>query len=504
MPLRNAIDIHARQRPDALAVDISGTRLTYAQLHVFVARLHAALAALPARPRTELHLPPTGRLFALAVGNHPAAAPLLATALATPHAVQLLDPVWPDALHHRTLIKLPPDVVFCLSSQTGLLKAAQQLGIPAICVDTPAFAAFLADPLPLPWTKASDIFLVGFTSGTTSRPKAFARARHSWRVSLDASRVAFALTDKSHTFSPGPLAHGIALYAFAETLDLGAEFHAITKFELRDAHRAMARTRRIVAVPTLLGALAHGVPQEQVVEITTAGAKLEPALLKKAREVFPRARLHEYYGASELGFVSINTHGLQSSSAPAYSVGHPFPHVSLSIRKDGAEVPQGQPGTIFVRGDLAIDGYLWGERNSGFRREGPWATVGDIGQLNNDGSLSLLGREGGMVITSGHNVYPQEIETALGEISGLDGAIVLGLAHPTRGQEIVAIVSGHTPLEEIRAQLTIRLPRYKLPRRFLQIQQWPLTSSGKPDRATVLRWLQTKDTRLAPFSPAVR
>jgi long-chain acyl-CoA synthetase len=163
-------------------------------------------------------------------------------------------------------------------------------------------------------------------------------------------------------------------------------------------------------------------------------------------------------------------------------------------------VPQGEIGTIHVRGDLAIDGYLWGGRQSGFRRDGPWATVGDIGRLNNDGSLSILGREGGMVITAGHNVYPQEIETALTEIPGIETAVVLGLSDPVRGQRLAALVDGTTPLDEIRAQLAMRLPRYKLPRHFYRLGTWPLTSSGKPDRRTLKRWLETKDRRLAPLT----
>lgn len=500
MPLRNAIDIHARQRPDALAVDISGSRLTYGQLHDRVTRLHSALANLPQKPRPQLSLPEQGRLFAFAAGNHPTAATLLATAMATPHAVQLLDPHWPESLHRQVLAKLPPDILFCLSSQSALIETAQHLGIPTLCVDTDVFENFLQEPAELPWSAPEDIFLVGFTSGTTSRPKAFARARHSWRVSLDASRVAFALTERSHTFAPGPLAHGITMYALAETLDLGASFYGTERFDLPGAHRAMQDARRIVCVPTMLSALANGPTQEQITTITTAGAKLDPALLKRARQVFPRARVHEYYGASELGFVSLNTHGPNSSSAPAHSVGHPFPHVELSIRHDRAEVPQGDSGTIFVRGDLAIDGYLWGGRNSGFRREGPWATVGDVGRLNYDGSLSILGREGGMVITSGHNVYPQEIETALADIPGISSAVVLGRIHPSRGQEIVAIVNGDVPVDEIRARLTLGMPRYKLPRHFYRIADWPLTSSGKIARATLTSWLDQEDTRLVRLS----
>ncbi len=498
MPLRHALAHHARQRPDALAVAISDTRRTYSELYERLQRLHAALAALPLQPRSGLTLPDGARNFAFAAGNHPEAPTLLAAALATPHAVTLLDPHWPDALHQRVLAKLPPDALFCLSSQTGLIATADRLGIPAIAVDTDAFETFLADPEDIPFTHPRDIFMVGFTSGTTSQPKAFARARHSWRASLDASRLAFALTEQSHTFAPGPLSHGITLYALAETLELGAAFHALPKFDRAEAHRAMAETRRIVAVPSLLGALCHGQPLDQIVEITTAGAKLDPALLTKARAFFPRARIHEYYGASELGFVSLNTHGRQSSSAPAHSVGRPFPHVELSLRQNGEEVPQGEAGTIFVRGDLAIDSYLWGGRNSGFRREGPWATVGDVGKLNNDGSLSLLGREGGMVITAGHNVYPQEIETALAEIPGISGAAVLGVAHQSRGQELVAILNGDTPIAEIKSQLAIRLPRYKLPRHFYRLADWPLTTSGKPDRGRLMSWLHKKDPRLVP------
>lgn len=500
MPLRNAIETHARQSPDALAVCISGTRLTYVELYDRVMRLHGALSNLPTQTRPDLAIPSSGRLVAFSAGNHPAAAVVLTAALAGPHAVELLDPQWPEALHRQTLAKLPPDVVFCLSSQTALLDAARHLNIPAIRVDTDEFENFLSDPAPLPWSAPSDIFLVGFTSGTTSQPKAFARARHSWRVSLDASRVAFALTEQSHTFSPGPLAHGITMYAFAETLDLGATFFGIRQFTRPAAHRAMSHARRIVAVPTLLSALVQGEIQEQIFEVTTAGSKLSPALLAKAKQHFPNARLHEYYGASELGFVSLSTHGPNSSSAPAQSVGHPFSHVSLSLRKDGQEVPQGTPGTIFVRADLAIDGYIWGGRHSGFRREGPWATVGDIGQLNADGSLSILGREGGMVITSGHNVYPQEIESALVQIPGVDSAVVLGVSHPSRGHEIIAILHSDLPIGEIRARLALSMPRYKLPRQFFKTEAWPLTSSGKIARAELSEWLQQKDARLVPLT----
>ncbi|MBR9842320.1 MAG: long-chain fatty acid--CoA ligase, partial [Rhodobacteraceae bacterium] len=136
---------------------------------------------------------------------------------------------------------------------------------------------------------------------------------------------------------------------------------------------------------------------------------------------------------------------------------------------------------------------------TGFRREGGWATVGDLGRLNPDGSLTLMGREGGMIVTAGLNVYPQEVETALSTLPGLTGAVVFGAPHPTRGQDLVALITGEATLAQIRAHLAPHLPRYKIPRRAYRLAAYPLTSSGKPDRRTLLNWIEQEDARLVPL-----
>ncbi|WP_297756412.1 AMP-binding protein [uncultured Shimia sp.] len=501
MPLGTALETHARQRPDALAACIGDTALSYAALRDQTARLDAALRALPAREHPGLTLSAPARLFALTTGNHAAALPLLATAFSTPHAVQLLDPQWPEALLIAALEAQRPDALFCLTDQTALRAAAARLWIPAYPVET-ALPDLLATAPAAPLPRAPDeTFLIGYTSGTTSRPKAFARSRHSWRASLDASRTAFGLTDQSHTLAPGPLAHGVTLYALAETLDNGATFHALPRFDAPTASALLkAEAPRLVAVPALLQALTRHAPLPTVTNITTAGAKLDPALLAAARATFPTATLYEYYGASELGFLSLSRHDAHGSSAPPDTVGHPFPHVALSIRTEGRALPQGATGTIFARGDLAIDGYLTPNTRSGFRREGDWATVGDLGRINPDGSLSLMGREGGMIVTAGLNVYPQEVETALSACPGVTGAVVLGLPHPTRGQDLVALLTGDTTLAALRAHLAPRLPRYKIPRRVAMLEDYPLTSSGKPDRRTLMDWIEKEDARLVPLT----
>lgn len=503
MPLGHAIKTQCRQRANALAVTLGDLSLTYAQLSARISQTDAALRALATRPHTGVALPAHGRVFAMSLGNAPAALPLLATALATGHAAQVMDPAWPEPLLADMLIALPPDILFCLPSQILLIKTAKTLGIPAI-TDLEAFmttAAVIsaADSVP---TSPRHTLLIGFTSGTTSRPKAFARSRQSWRASLDASRDAFATTPQSHTIAPGPLAHGVTLYALAETLDAGAAFHALPRFSGPACAAALTHTSRLVAVPSMLEVLATHTGRKfpAITNVTTAGAKLDPTLLARLRTTFPKACVYEYYGASELGFVSLNRHDAEKSSGSPQSVGRPFPHVNLSIRHKDRAVKTGETGTIHVRSNLAIDGYLLGGTASGFRQNGNWATVGDLGRIDTDGCLHLMGREGGMIITGGHNVYPQEVETVLTALAGVTGAVVLGVPDTTRGQRLVALVRGPATLADLRTHLNTHLPRYKIPRSFYKVDTWPLTTSGKIARATLLERLQQKDPTLVPLT----
>ncbi len=505
MPLGTQLFHHARQRPTALAVSLSGQQWSYRDLADQIGRIDHALRDLPAkRHHTDIQLPPHGRIMALAIGNHSAAAPLLATALDTSHAVMLMDAQWPEQQMITLLDAYPPDILFALSAQQSLVAHAKSQNIPTVLVDkSDALFDDIPPISPLP-SSETDTFLIGFTSGTTSTPKAFARNRKSWRASLDASRTVFAVSSDSHTLAPGPLSHGVTLYAFAETLDAGAAFHGLARFSVPTCRRLLKSgdVRRLVAVPTMLDALSTSSPFRAVDAVTTAGAKLAPASLSKARDTFPCATICEYYGASELGFVSVSRHTQTASDAPSDSVGRPFAHVTLQLRENGQTVPQGKVGTIFVRGDLAIDKYLSGATSHGFRREGPWATVGDLGRILPDGSLALIGREGGMVLTGGYNVYPQEVADTLLRSEQISAAQVLGQEDALLGQRLVAILEGRIDYFALKAHCAQHLPNYKTPRAFYRVEAWPLTSRPKIARATLESWLDQKDPRLVPISPA--
>lgn len=477
--------------------------LSYGALGGLIAGIDGALSRLPSAlaPR-NFPMPETGRVMALALGNHPAAVPLLATAFTTRHAVMVMDPAWPEARLGEMLAEVTPDILFHLPEQVALAEAANALGISAIAVGPglTVFEGFTAPPVASPPADPEDIFLIGFTSGTTSHPKAFARNRRSWSASLDAGREVFGLTPTSHTAAPGPLSHGVTLYALAETLDAGAGFVASTRFSAAGTAQVLrvGAVTRLVAVPAMIETLCQrGRSFPDITAVTTAGAKLDPALLVRAGAAFPNAVLTEYYGASELGFVSLSRHQAGRSDAPPHSVGHAFPHVDLSIRHDGVRVPDGQAGTVFVRGDLAISGYL-GVAQDGFRREAAWATVGDLGRIERDGSLVLLGREGGMILSGGYNIYPGEIVESLRALAAVESAEVLALPHRLLGHVPVAVISGNGPfdLTAITAHCETCLPRYKIPQKVFVVQDWPRTTSGKVALAELETWVSNGDRRL--------
>lgn len=528
MPVSRRVAEHARARADALAVVIEGSeRITFDRLARRAAQVAAGLSALPTCPATPRHpgIPEHGRLLAVAVGNDPRFAELFVGGTAGAHACAVLDPKWAPTQAAAILPRLRPDLLVvgdaAAPAQPALLSAAREHGIPVLTAES--YEAWLvqyegADPEHhLAPPREGETFLIGFTSGTTSLPKAFHRTRASWRASLAAGREVFALDRTARMLAPGPLAHGLTLYALAEALDIGAAFHGLPAFD-GEAAAATIRNediRRLVAVPTMLAALCDAARSTGEVfpairSIVTAGAKLDARLAADTQAVLPNAGIIEYYGASELSFVTV-VQREPGGAVGGGDVGRPFPGVEIAIRDAaGRPTEDGMPGAIFVRGPLLSSGYLWGaEDGSGFRTDGAgWATVGDIGWLDEAGALHLAGREGEMLITGGLNVYPAEVEQALlRSLPGVERAVVLGIPDDYLGRRLVAVLSGPgvAGLTQRRAaELCLpHLPRYKIPRQLFAIAaaDWPMTGSGKIARKEIAEWIADGHDRLVALPP---
>ena len=470
MPFLDQLNHWARHQPGATAVEVGADRLSFAGL---AARATGALPEETDRAFITAISLPNGIDFAVA----------LTAGIAGDGAVAVLDPGWPVAQRETVTERL--------AAEGARWQPRSRPGsVPA-----------LADGRP------GSVFLYGFTSGTTSLPKAFTRTRESWRRSFEAGTDYFGLTRHDRTLAPGPLSSSLTLYALAESLHAGATFVTLPEFDLAAALACVAdrEITRLVLVPTVLRLLAErglagGVDGRGLTSIISAGARLDPATLAAARRFAPNATIHEYYGAAELSFIAAST--LRPGEAPGTdvtAVGRAFPGVSLSIRDEsGRELPRNETGTIFVRSDLVGNGYAWGDDGEAFRRDGDWCTVGDLGFLDRDDVLHFRNRRADMVVTSGQNVYPQEVEAALQGLSGVTSVIAVGVPDARRGSRLVVAVLGGPEVDAavLRRAVAASLAEAKRPRSYYRLRAMPLTPSGKLSRSILARWITEGDPRV--------
>jgi long-chain acyl-CoA synthetase len=197
--------------------------------------------------------------------------------------------------------------------------------------------------------------------------------------------------------------------------------------------------------------------------------------------MFPHSELAEFYGTSELSFVSVRR---QDTHAPQKSVGRPFSSVQVTVRdENGILLPPGEKGRLFVESDFLFDGYL--KEENGIHRIGRAISVGDIGWLDGDGFLFLEGRENRMIVSAGKNVFPEAIETILLEHPSIERALIIGVPHEVRGEALVALVTlkfnNVVSARDLRRHLARSIPRSLIPKYFVQPFQWRWTRAGKSD-----------------------
>jgi long-chain acyl-CoA synthetase len=205
--------------------------------------------------------------------------------------------------------------------------------------------------------------------------------------------------------------------------------------------------------------------------------------------------VHQGYGLTEAAPVVTST--LCSRTLKPGSVGAALPGVSLRLVDETGQRPEGSdPGEIHVAGDNLFSGY-WPDRADG-PVEG-WFATGDIGFLDPDGDLFLVDRLKELIVVSGFNVYPSEIEELLVEVDGVEEAAVVGVPDEMTGEAVVAYVRAEPRAaedadelrERIRAVCESRLARFKQPSRLELVDELPHTVTGKIAkgrlRATVRR-----------------
>lgn len=461
----------ARERPDALALADETRCWTFAQLQRAVAAQARALGQSRA-PRLS---------WVNRGGADDGAAGLVdfLAVVASGRTAAVADPDWPEAVRAAVEPWLDP------SPADGV-------------------------PPPAPLTP----FYVGFTSGSTGLPKGFRRHHRSWTESLRVALQTFGGGAAARVLAPGRLSHSLFLFGMLQGLWTGAGVHVQQRFSAARALALLARGEAacLVAVPSQLllmldvAARRRLAPIEAMRLILISGARWMRERTPALRALFPRARIVEFYGASETSFMAWTD---ADETLPPAVVGRPFANVEIAIR--GA-AGAGRDGLIFVRSPMLFMDYVGPADASAALREadgqgGEWLSVRDMGHLDAEGRLCLAGRQQRMIVTQGKNLFPEEVEAVLMAHPGVAAASVQARDDALRGKVVVACVSLAAPAAggdgagwadgadaaawapALAAWCRARLEAYKVPRRFLPCPDWPLTASGKTDHARLAEWL---------------
>ena len=417
-----------------------------------------------------------GDRVAFTIGNRPEfVVAYLATLLAGRVAVPLNHSA-PRAEIDRELAVVTPAAHFDAAAINQLIATSPET----------SFAAQSVDP--------DDVAVCLFTSGTAGAPKAAMLTHGSLLANLQQVQAAPGLAFQATDITLGvlPLFHVFGLnVVLGLTLLQGATLSLVETFSpTRAAEQIMATNTTVVAgVPAMFQAWLAvresmtGNPFASVRLAVSGAAALDKRTHGEFADRFA-TNIYEGYGLTEASPI-VSTTSVDRTVRMG-SIGPPLPGVQIRlVATDGSDALADDPGEIWVKGPNVFKGY-WNdpEQSAAVLTSDRWLKTGDIAVADRDGWLTLVDRSKDLIIVSGFNVYPAEVEDALCEYVGVARAAVVGEPDDRSGEHIVAYVvaANHddapTPTQLI-AHLRRRVARYKIPTRFEFVAELPQTFSGK-------------------------
>ena len=397
--------------------------------------------------------------------------------------------------------KADPRVVYFTS---GVSEAARQhavrAGARASAVAALERGAVRAGALAGQGELVPRVAAVIFTSGTTGTPKGVL-VTHAGLLQfarVSAASRGLGPDDLSYAYLPMTHIFGLATVLMA-SLHAGAGLVMRSRFDPQDVFDALARLgvsnlqgppamfTRLLAWLDEAGIDKPGCPSLRYVY--TGAAPLDMALKQAVESRFGQP-LHHGYGLSEYaGALCLTTRGVARDDTAA---GYLVEGAELRIvDSTGADVPTGERGEIWMRGVGLMPGYLGDdEATARVMRPGGWYASGDLGCLAPDGALFVVGRLKEMIIRSGFNVYPGEVEAVLNSFDGIQRSAVIGRRESDGNEEILAFIepAPETVIDPVLLQAFLKenLAPYKRPARVVTIAALPMTHSGKVLKRSLL------------------
>jgi len=483
--LAHALALSAETCPDRIAVRQDGVALTYAELDERSATVAAWLAAqgVAAGDRVGLMLPNVAEFAVIYYGV------LRAGAVVVP-----INPLLRGREVEHYLSDSGARLIFAWDSAEGGTEAAAATGARLVPVSTTGSEFDTAVPLATVTARQKDdTAVILYTSGTTGTPKGAELTHENLRrnavvsaagpLGLGAGDVVLGCLPLFHSFGQ--------TCALNAAITSGATVSLVPRFDPREVLELIERDGVTVfaGVPTMyvaLAALADSLGEAARAKAATlvtciSGGAALPVEVLHGFEAAYGCEILEGYGLSETSPVAcFNQRGNRKEG----SIGVPVEGVSMKvIDPSGNNVAIGTVGEIAIKGHNIMKGYWQRPDATETAIVDGWFRSGDLGRQDEDGFFYIVDRKKDMIIRGGFNVYPREIEEVLYEHPLVIEAAVIGIPHPTHGEEVAAVVAlaaeSDVTATDIRDWVKTRVAPYKYPRHVWIVDTLPKGPTGK-------------------------
>ena len=356
-------------------------------------------------------------------------------------------------------------------------------------------------------TRKDDIALLQYTGGTTGVSKGAMLSHRALVANILQSRAWFTnLKDgESSEMAVMPFFH---VYGLTVVLCIGVQCAAALilepQFELERVLKDVQRHRpqMFSGAPIIYNAIINS-PLAQKYDLRSIDACMSgsaPLLVETHRKFveLTGARLVEGYGLTEAAPVTHCNPILGEGKQKVGSIGVPFPDVEAKIvdlETGTREMATGESGELVLRGPQLMDGYYNQPEETALTLRDGWLYTGDIATVDADGYFAIVDRKKEMIIVSGFNVYPREVEEALATHPAVLDSAAIGVPHPIKGEEVKAFVvlkpGAKATAEDIIAHCRTQLAPFKVPKNIEFRESLPKTLIGK----TLRRQLADEDRK---------
>jgi acyl-CoA synthetase (AMP-forming)/AMP-acid ligase II len=488
--VQRALSLSSRRFPQKIAIYYKNESLTYSQLDIRSTKLANGLLALGLQPgdRVGILLPncPDYIVFAIACAKAVLCmVPINYRFTPMELALQIKDSgakaiIFEDIFSNTLLeASLPKEVIsICRNGNSG------ELDFDELIDHAPSGNLTVQ-------ANESDLFYLGYTSGTTGKPKGGMITQRNRALAYHYWALEFGITSDDIALHCGPF-HHTAPFTFTLTqLFMGGQVVLLDSFDAKAALQAIAKYGVTWAfmVPFMLERvleekrnLLDDLDFSSLKMLISGASPLSTRTKKAICEEFLGSGLHEFYGATEAGVVT--NLKPKDQSRKIRCVGQPVAELEIQIRDEEGNVKKpNEIGDIWLRGPTLFEGYFNDPIKTAEVKQNDWCNLGDIGRVDEEGFLYLIDRRKDVIKSGGVNIYPIEIEEVILRDTAVKECAVVGMSDQRWGESTQAFIVTDESIETIGVRLNSLcqqyLADYKRPKKIHRIDSLPRNANGK-------------------------